>query len=203
MHIVNVQGLNSIKTKKKPTGLGSSYRNHEVLGINKVNEPIKILGIFFTYDQPKSKELNFELTLKPIRKSLSCWQWRNLTLIGKIQLFKTFAKPKFMYRASLISFDKDIFKSINSVIFNFVWRGKDKIKRLALISEYGDGGLKMPHPESLIKTQRIVCLKRYLDDNNSPWKVLLSYYLKGVGTSFLFRCNFNPSRLPCKLPIFL
>ena len=60
----------------------------------------------------------------------------------------------------------------------------------------------MPHPESLVKTQRIVCLKRYLDDNNSPWKVFLSYYLKKVGTSFLFRCNFNPSCLPCKLPIF-
>ena len=86
----------------------------------------------------KSKELNFELILKSIRKSLSCWQWRNLTLIGKIQLVKTFAMPKFMYQASLISFDKDIIKSINSVIFNFVWRGKDKIKRLALISEYED-----------------------------------------------------------------
>ena len=57
----------------------------------------------------------------------------------------------------------------------------------------------MPHPESLVKTQRIVCLKRYLDDNNSPGKVFLSYYLKNVGTSFLFRCNFNPSCLPCKL----
>ena len=73
-------------------------------------------------------------------------------MIGKIQLVKTFAMPKFMYRASLISFDKDTIKNINSVIFNFVWRGKDKIKRLTLISEYEDGGLKMPHPESLVKT---------------------------------------------------
>ena len=88
------------------------------------------------------------------------------------------------------------------VIFNFVWRGKDKIKRLALISEYEDGGLKMPHPESLIKTQRIACLKRYLDDHSRPWKVFLSHYLKNVGTSFLLQSNFTPSRLPCKLPIF-
>ena len=88
------------------------------------------------------------------------------------------------------------------MIFNFVWRGKDKVKRLALISEYEDGGLKMPHPESLIKTQRTVCLARYLDDNSSPWKVFLSHYLKNVGTSFLLQCNFNPSRLPCKLPSF-
>ena len=154
-----------------------------------MKEPIKILGIFFTYDQLKSKELNFELTLKSIRKSLSCWQWRNLTVIGKIQLVKTFAMSNFMYCTSLISFDKDIIKSINSVIFNFVWRGKDKIKRSALISQYEYGGLKMPHPESLIKTQRIVCLKKYLHDNCSPWNVFLSHYLKNVGTSLQFKCK--------------
>ena len=90
--------------------------------------------------------------------------------------------PKLMYRASFITFDKDIIKSINSVIFNFVWRGKDKIKRMALINEYEDGCLKMPHPEYLIKTKRIVCLSRYLDDNSSQWKVYLSHYLKNIGT---------------------
>ena len=106
---------------------------------------------------------------------------------------------KFIYRASLISFDEDAIKSINSVIFNFVCRrGKDKIKRLALIS----GGLKMPHSESLIKTQRIISLKRYLDDHVSPWKVFLPHYFKNVGTNFLLQCNCNPSRLPCKLPSF-
>ena len=106
--------LKSTKKKKEAYWLGSSHKNHETLDINKVNEPIKILGIYFTYDQHKSKELNFDLTLKSIKKFLNCWQWRNLTLIGKI--------PKFMYRASLISFDKEIIKSINSVIFNFVER---------------------------------------------------------------------------------
>ena len=171
-------GLKLNKDKKEAYWLGSSHYNHDTLDINKVNEPIKILGIFFTYDRHKSKELNFDLTLKSLKKSLNCWQWRNLTLIGKIQLVKTLAMPKFMYRASLISFDKDIIKSINSVIFNFVWKGKDKIKRLALISSYEDGGLKMPHPESLVTTQRIACIKKYLDENASPWKVFLSHYLK-------------------------
>jgi len=94
-----------------------------------------------------------------------------------------------MYQAFLISFDKDIIKSINSVIFNFVWRGKDKIKRPALISDYEDGGLKMAQPESLIETQKIASLKGYLDDSGSPWKFFLSHYLKNVGTSFSFQCN--------------
>ena len=40
------------------------YRNHEVLDIYMVNERIKILGIFFTYDQLQSKELNFKVNKK-------------------------------------------------------------------------------------------------------------------------------------------
>ena len=50
-------GLKLNQDKKEAYWLGNSYRNHEVLDINKVNEPIKILSIFFTYDQLKSKEL--------------------------------------------------------------------------------------------------------------------------------------------------
>ena len=88
-----------------------------------------------------------------------------------MEKFNIDRKDSTCYRASLISFDKEIIKSINSVIFNFVWKGKDKIKRLALISEYEDGGLKMPHTESLIATQSV---KRYFDDSARPWEVFLS-----------------------------
>jgi len=63
--------------------------------------------------------------------------------MGKIQAIKAFALPKFMYRASLISFDKTMNKTINSIMFKFLWKGKDKIKRFALISKYKDGSLYM------------------------------------------------------------
>ena len=57
-----------------------------------------------------------------------------------------FPIPKFMFRASLISLTKDIVKQVNSVVYNFIWNsGKDKIKRLTLIRNYKNGGLRMPH----------------------------------------------------------
>ena len=58
--------------------------------------------------------------------------------------------------------------SINSVILYFTMSGMGKIKRLTLISECEDGSLKMPHPESLMKSQRIVCLERYLGVTEIP-----------------------------------
>ena len=48
--------------------------------------------------------------------------------------------------------------SITSVILYFIRSGMSKIKRLTLISECEDGGSKIPHPESLMKSQRIICL---------------------------------------------
>ena len=73
-----------------------------------------------------------------------------------------FTVANFMFHITLSieysSIDKDITMSINSVILDFVRSGMGKLKSLTLLSKYEDGSLKMPHPESLIKSQRIVCL---------------------------------------------
>ena len=72
----------------------------------------------------------------------------------------------------MLTFDKDFSKKLNTVLVNFLWKGKDKIKRRALVSDYSDGGLKMPHLESTIKTQRIMCLKKFIENYHSPWKLI-------------------------------
>ena len=114
---------------------------------------MKILGVYFRCNAHLKQELNFDATIKSLKKTLNNWQWRNLTICGKIQIIKTFAMPKFIYRASVLTLDKQAIKNVNSVIYNFLRNGKpDKNKRLALISDYKDGGLKMPHIESLIQT---------------------------------------------------
>ena len=145
----------------------------------------------------------FENIIKSIQKSINAWRWRNLTLIGRIQVIKTFAIPKFMFRASLISLTKEIVKQVNSVLYNFIWdSGKDKIKRLSLISGHENGGLRMPHIEAFIKSQRIMCMKKYLDSYNSTWKIFLDSYLADFVGSFLLKCNYDVRFLPKTLPKF-
>ena len=60
-----------------------------------------------------------------------------------------------MYRARLVSVNKDVIKEANKIIFQFIWKGKDKVKRSTLIGDVENGGLKAPHLESGVKTQRI------------------------------------------------
>ena len=197
-------GLKLNNDKTEALWLGDNSNNGQLPNIDedKVNKPMKILGIYFTYDWRMKQELNFDAILTSLSKTLNSWQWRNLSLYGKIQIVKTFAIPKFMFRASIIPLNKDILKQANSIIYKFVWKNKDKIKRLALISDYEYGGLRMPHIESMIDTQRILCLKKYVDKHPSPWKHFLTYILKNQGGKFIIHCNFSVSDLLRDLPKF-
>ena len=107
-----------------------------------VKKVVKILGVHFTYDESLWKKLNFYEILKSIKEKLNFWKWRNLTILGRIQIVKTFVIPIFMYRAGLVCVHKDIIKEVNKIIFPFIWKGNDKVKRSSLVSDIESGGLK-------------------------------------------------------------
>ena len=58
-----------------------------------------------------------------------------MSIIGKIQIVKTFIISIFLYRARLIPMGKDFVKQANKIIFDFIWKGKDKVKRSTLVTE--------------------------------------------------------------------
>ena len=62
-------------------------------------------------------------------------------------------------------------------IFDFIWKGKDKVKRSVLVGDIEDGGLKATHLNSMIQTQTIMCCKKLASDESSSWKIVLSHYL--------------------------
>ena len=40
--------------------------------------------------------------------------------------------------------------------------------------------------ESMIFAERIICLKKYIENYESPWKYALDFYLKKVGGKFYY-----------------
>ena len=98
-----------------------------------------------------------------------------------MQIIKSFALPKVLYRLTLISSNKEFIKKINTLLFSFVWKGKDKVKRTVLINQIEKGRLKMPDLNSIISTQRIMCIKKYLTPYAASWKSFLDFHLRKVG----------------------
>ena len=62
-------------------------------------------------------------------------------------------------KASLISVSEDLIKEVNKLLYGFIWKGNDKIKRTALIDDIENGDLKMLVEENL---RRIRTLKMSL-----------------------------------------
>ena len=119
-------GLKVNKDKTEALALGNSgsfWEGHLV--VNNLCDIIKILGVYSGSDAKKREELNFWKTLESIKKTINLWKWRGLSLIGRIQIVKTFAIPKFMFRASAISVSKDLVKEAEWIFYHFIWNGKE------------------------------------------------------------------------------
>ena len=133
----------------------------------KIKKVVKILGVHFTYDLRAKQKLNVDELISSIQEKLQIWRWRDLTIIGRIQTVKTFIIPIFLYCTSLISVNREFVKDVNKIIFDFIWKGQDKVKCFALISNIEDGGLKAPHLDSIIETWRVLCCKELASDQLS------------------------------------
>ena len=147
---------------------------------------IKILGIYFGYDVRQRDKLNFRESLKSIKKSVTLWRWRGLSLLGRLQIVKTFAIPKFMPKAFVIPTSEELIKEVNSILYSFIWNGKDKVKRHALMSDIEMGGLKMLDIDSMISAKRITCLKKFLEDYRSTWKTMLGSLFRQLEDVFFY-----------------
>ena len=79
----------------------------------------KILGVHFTYDIHAKQKLNINELISSIQLRLRIWRWRDLTIIGIIQIVKTFIIPVFLYHTSLISLDKEFVKEARQNYLRF------------------------------------------------------------------------------------
>ena len=119
-------------------------------GFNVVKE-IKILGIIFssikTFNEiPK----NWEGKIKKVEGIFKAWTKRNLSILGKIQIVKTFELSQFIYLLQSFNLPEEALNKINSIFFKFIWKRKftnkkafEKIKRKVMCSQLNRGGLNM------------------------------------------------------------
>ena len=170
----DISGLKIKSTKTEGMWIGSSKENKtKPLGIKWPKDPIKALGVYFTYDLKLLKGKNFIERLDSIKKLINIWSSRGLSIYGKVTIIKSFLIPKFVYVCSVLPTPKELVKELNQLLFKFLWNGTDKVTRVSVINEYEEGGLKMIDLDSMIKSLRLAWLKRIFNGNNGTWKSYL------------------------------
>ena len=71
---------------------------------------------------------NFEERISKL-KNLNIWAQRNLTLKGKITILKAKALPLITYISTFIYVPKHIIKSIDKILYNFIWKNMHHVKK--------------------------------------------------------------------------
>ena len=162
-----------------------------------VTDKLKALGVWISSDPMVSMEANYNEKLLKIRNCLSCWEYRRLSLLGKIVVLKSLIASQLVYILSPLPTKHASLDEINNMFYDFLWSGRgDKIKRDVMISDYKNGGLRMIDIKSFNKALKSTWVKKYLDNNNhGKWKLLLDSEIYDLGGDVIFKGNLNKSDL--------
>ena len=167
--------------------LGCSLDSNYDFPFGQKVDVLKILGVFFTLDVDVKEKMNYKEILSKIKKLLTWWKQRDLTLMGKNQLLKTFIYSKLIYVASLTPVPTWLYEELEKIVWDFIWRGKPKIKKNTLMLDYEQGGLKYMHFQSLINAQRVIWVKRLFQAKEEiKWKQYFEVSTKHIGGKFIF-----------------
>jgi len=154
-------------------------------GISFKNEAVKCLGIYIGHSKELCCEKNWMPKVKRIQASLEVWKTRNLTLIGKVVLLKTMALSQITYIASVMCCPDNIVKEIEKLMYNFIWSGRERVKRQTLIGGYNIGGIKMPDIRSYIEALQAVWIKKLINSKTETWAIFTKYIIhQNMGCSF-------------------
>ena len=98
-----------------------------------LRSPVKILGVYVSYDESGNKQMNFNLKLRKLQTNLDMWKASDLTLFGRALIIKSLGLSQLVYSASNLNVPQEITPIIKTKLFNFLWKNKrDKIKGAGL-----------------------------------------------------------------------
>ena len=111
--------------------------------VDLTKDAIKILGIYFSYNINLMNQKNYCKTITSIHSILKLWRMRNLSIEGKIVVFKTLAISKLVYLALLTVIPNHITEEVAKIQKSFIWHDSSfKIKHETLRMEFKAGGQK-------------------------------------------------------------
>jgi len=148
------------------------------LGICWPDGPLKILGVYMSYDRDSCNILNYDKKLVKCKNILNWWKCRNLTMLGRIQIVKTFIISQFLYVTSVIDMPDKYIKEVNVLIRQFVWKSnKSKLRHSIMCKDRDSGGLKLPDFNNMINASLIKWIRRLMINRDGMTWVILKEYL--------------------------
>lgn len=148
-------------------------------GIKFTKSPIKCMGIYIGGNIDMRYELNWRKAIEQFDQLLDRWKGRDLTYFGKSLVLKSLAISQLVYKFNMLQPNKDTIHTIKKIIYNFIWKAKDRIKRNVLIGKNTDGGIGLIDVESKIKSLKASWIPRLCQ--KAKWSCIIKYMLNKIG----------------------
>ena len=167
----------------------------------KFKNTLKILGIYFSNSKSAGElEENWSPRIFNVMRLFERWSRRNLSLIGKIQILKTFALSQFVFVMQSIALPKDVLDQINRLFFRFLWKRKfsnkrafEKVKRKVMYNDVEDGGLNMVDIHRMQDSFILRWAEVVLTPGPELWKENALLFFKDLGGKLVFKSKVLPN----------
>ena len=124
------------------------------------------------------------------------WNVRDLSLAGRIQVFKLLGISKIIYLSYTNNVPLSITEELKNIHIDFIWqKKKPKIKHTTLIADYCNGGYKDVDIESKIESLQLSWVKKLCDNNFHAWKIIPLALLDSCGGLAVFQSNLSAESL--------
>jgi len=190
-------GLSLNENKSHIMALGKKHDyDRELCGI-KIVKKVKILGVYFCEDLAACENSeNWLGKIENIKRILGKWEYRNLSIMGKIHIVKTFGLSQIVHIMQSISIPTSALSIVNTIFYKFVWKKKlsnkkayEKVKRKIMCGDYKGGGLGMIDIQSMQNSFLINWANKLLNESHSEWKNIPTLICSNVGGLSIFHSN--------------
>ena len=138
-------------------------------------EYMKVNGVILGYNTDGARKKNFSKIYESMEKQLRLWAGRYLSIMGKIQIYKTFGLSQILYICSTVLLSKAEDSQLNNLIYKFIWnrnmdsnKAPDRIKRTILKTSIKNLGFGMVDYQDVVMSIRVKNVVRILNNHNQP-----------------------------------
>ena len=135
-------------------------------------EIMKVNGILLQQNDDIT-DANVDNVCRKIEKQLKSWSTRQLTVLGKILIVKTFGISQIIYLMQSMSLSDSHFKKLNHLLFKFIWnrhflaaKAPERISREIMNKSIKLGGLGMLNIAELDASLKLKALGRLFESNH-------------------------------------
>jgi exonuclease III len=146
-------------------------------------QEIKINGVYLSQNLTLMKNTNSKILIDKMDQHFGQWSKRNLSLLGKIQIYKTFGLSQFLYHLSVYEPTQIIWKNVTARIHRFLWnktynlhanQAPVRIKRSTMEAPVKKGGFGMIDIKKVVTALRLRRHLTLINENVHPLHELIN-----------------------------